>query len=146
MSPRVILMLKKTLALMLLSVYMLFSVGILKATHFCMGREASVQFFSANAKKCPCSIYAKEKTSCCDDEHELIKIEDEQKVITAVSMPMPAWKLERIFTERFLADELMPNNVRERELPDKAPPAIPLWKANSTYVFYDDESDSEAKA
>ena len=93
---------RKALALVLVSIYILFSVGIIKATHFCMGREASVQFFSSEAKKCPCSLYAKEKSTCCDDQHELLKIEDEQKVISSVSTPLPVWKIERIFTERLL--------------------------------------------
>ena len=43
----------KALVLLLMVVYVLFSVGIIKSTHFCMGREASVQFFTSEAKNRP---------------------------------------------------------------------------------------------
>jgi hypothetical protein len=131
----------KALALILVSVYVLFSVGIIKATHFCMGREASVAFFTSEAKKCPCSIYAKEKTSCCDDEHELLKIDDDHKTIASVSGPLPVWKIERIFTERLLTFTVRSHQFDFREIPQKDPPKIPIWKANSSYVFYDEQSN-----
>lgn len=131
----------KAMALLLVAVYVLFSVGIIKATHFCMGREASVQFFTAEAKKCPCSLYAKEKSSCCDDEHELLRIDDEQKTISTLSAPLPVWKVERIFTERLLAFSVLSSTVDLEDDPSKSPPKIPIWKANSSYVFYEDGSD-----
>lgn len=34
------------MVLTLSAIYLLFSVGIIKATHFCMGREASVAYFT----------------------------------------------------------------------------------------------------
>jgi hypothetical protein len=129
---------RKAMALILVSVYVLFSVGIIKATHFCMGREASVQFFTSEAKKCPCSLYALEKNSCCDDEHELIKIDDEQKIITSISAPLPVWKVERLLTERLLTFTILSHQYNFHQAPAKAPPKIPIWKANSSYVFYDD--------
>jgi hypothetical protein len=131
---------RKMLALLLVSLYIMFSVGVIKATHFCMGREASVKFFSAEAKKCPCSLYAKEKTDCCDDEHELIKIEDEQKVISSISAPLPIWKVERIFTERLLTFTVRSLQPKVWDVPEKSPPAVPIWKANHSYIFYDNES------
>jgi hypothetical protein len=124
--------------LLMLSVYLLFSVGILKATHFCMGREASVVFFSSEAKKCPCSLYAGEKGDCCDDEHEVLRIEDEQKVISKLSMPIPAWKLERIYTKQFVAQiETVTRSIFDTN-DSPLPPKIPLWKVNCSLVFYDD--------
>lgn len=131
----------KAMALLLVSVYVLFSVGIIKATHFCMGREASVQFFTSETKKCPCSIYAKEKSSCCDDEHELLRIDDEQKTISNLSAPLPVWKIERIFTERLLAFTIISSTPDEIEVEINPLPKIPIWKANSSYVFYEDGSD-----
>lgn len=128
----------KAVMLLTLSAYMLFSVGILKATHFCMGREASVVYFSSEAKKCPCSLYAGEKSDCCDDEHEVLRIEDEQKVMSKMTMPMPVWKLERIYTEQFVAEVETVNNAVLDSDDSPLPPKIPLWKANCSLVFYDD--------
>jgi hypothetical protein len=131
----------KAMSLLLVAVYILFSVGIIKATHFCMGREASVQFFTSEAKKCPCSVYANEKSSCCDDEHELLRIDDEQKTISNLTAPLPIWKVERIFTERLLAFTVVSSTDDVVDKHPKSPPKIPIWKANSSYVFYDDGSD-----
>ena len=131
----------KALVLLLMVVYVLFSVGIIKATHFCMGREASVQFFTSEAKKCPCSVYAKEKSSCCDDEHELLRIDDDQRALSGVSTPLPVWKIERIFTERLLTFSIISSSEHQTEEPPKSPPKIPIWKANSSYVFYEDGSE-----
>jgi hypothetical protein len=119
--------------------YVFLSVGILKATHFCMGREASVVFFSSEAKKCACSLYAGEKNDCCDEQHEVLRIDDEQKVITTMSLPVPVWKLERIFTEQYIAIAETIRSI-ERPLPDIGfPLSVPLWKSHCSLVFYDDE-------
>ena len=137
---------KRALTLFLLSVYLLFSVGIIKATHFCMGREASVQFFTSEAKKCVCAIYAAEEDSCCDDEHELLKIDDDHKTIGKTEISVPVWKVERIFTERLLTETQSSIQLVRLEQPAKAPPKIPLWKAHHSFVFYDDLSDSSLRA
>jgi hypothetical protein len=129
---------RRILAILLLSVYMLFSVGIIKATHFCMGRESSVQFFTAESKKCPCSVYAEERDSCCDDEHELLKIDDDHRTIAKASLSIPVWKIERIFTDRLLTDLVFSLEVSLIEQQSEIPPKIPLWKAHNCYVFYDD--------
>jgi hypothetical protein len=138
--------LRKSLALILVSVYVLFSVGILKATHFCMGREASVQFFTSESKKCPCSISALEKDSCCDDEHELIRIDDEQKIISTLTAPVPVWKVERLFTHQFVARSIISIAPRVDQFEPDSPPKVPLWKAHQSYVFYDEGSDSDVIA
>ncbi|HEY0743722.1 MAG TPA: hypothetical protein VGD40_19785 [Chryseosolibacter sp.] len=133
----------KAIALVLVLVYVLFSVGVIKATHFCMGREASVQFFTAETKKCLCSQYVEEKNSCCDDEHELIRLDDEQKTISGISAPLPIWKVERIFTERLLTLTIVSQPADAINESAKAPPKVPIWKANRCYVFYNDGSDSD---
>jgi hypothetical protein len=125
--------------LLMLSVYLLFSVGILKATHFCMGREASVVYFSAEAVKCPCELYAEEKGDYCNDEHEILRIKDEQKVISKMSLPLPVWKLERIYTKQFIVQSDLFDNVPLDSDDSSLPPKIPLWKANCSLVFYDDD-------
>jgi hypothetical protein len=130
----------KSILLLLVSVYLLFSIGIIKATHFCMGREASVVFFSAEAKKCPCSIHAPEKNSCCDDEHELIRLENEQKVISNFSLAVPQWfVLEKLYTLQCIADVQSEQLLQADWTAEQLPPKIPLWKTNCSPLFYDGE-------
>jgi hypothetical protein len=74
----------------------------------------------------------------CDDEHEVLRIEDEQKVISKLSMPIPAWKLERIYTKQFVAQiETVTRSIFDTN-DSPLPPKIPLWKVNCSLVFYDD--------
>jgi hypothetical protein len=130
----------KGVLLLLVSVYLLFSIGILKATHFCMGREASVVFFTADAKKCPCSIFAAEKNSCCDNEHELIRIENEQKVTSNFSLTIPQWfVLEKLYTAQWVVDLQTDSLHQIDEAMEDFPPEIPYWKKNCSLLFYDDE-------
>lgn len=126
----------------LVSVYLLFTVGILKATHFCMGREASVVLFSAEAKKCACSSFADEKEdSCCDDENDVVRIENEQKSGSSFSLTGPQWiKLENLYTSQYVALEIHDAGQTAQEHLDLFPQKIPLFKAHCSLVFYDDES------
>jgi hypothetical protein len=107
--------------LVLVSVYLLFSIGILKATHFCMGREASVSFFTTESKKCGCSTYAEEKDHCCHDTQDLLKLDKEQKAISKLSLNVPEWLLlEKIYTEQLVA--LNTNDIGSFETTDPSPP------------------------
>jgi hypothetical protein len=144
MSSRKINQIRQTAAkgilLFLVSVYLLFSVGIVKATHFCMGREASVTFFSAEAKKCSCSLFAPEKNSCCDDEHELIRLENEQKIMSNISLAVPQWiVLENLDMIQRIADVQSEALLQGDWIAEHLPPKIPLWKTNCCLLFYDDE-------
>ena len=122
----------------MVSVYMFFSVGILKATHFCMGREASVSWFTTEAEKCACSLYASEKESCCDDEHELIRIDNDQKIISGSAAPPPEWiSLGEIYTVVNCATAITAGQTAKAD--DSPPPKVPRWKKLCSLVFYDDD-------
>jgi hypothetical protein len=129
----------------LAAIYLLFSVGVMKATHFCMGREASTSFFSAESKKCPCSLLAKEKgkgerDGCCDDSHEVIRLKDDQKVIIGYTIRVPQlYILEDLYTERFIACLFTRDQSSRIPQSNPAPPKIPLFKINCSFVFYDSE-------
>ncbi len=127
-------------SVLLLSVYVVFSIGVLKATHVCMGRQASVEYFTSEAKKCPCALFSNEKSDCCHDEQALIKIDNEQKVISSVSAPIPVWKLERLFTHKLLTVVRPVNEHLVKQFDSSPPPPkLPLFKQHRSYVFYEDE-------
>lgn len=132
--------LRKAIAVSLVGLYVVFSIGILKASHFCMGREASVKFFTADAKKCPCGLFAKEKSDCCHDEHDLLKIDDEQKTISTLSLPLPIWKLDRLYTNQLITRvEVYRESDHVNEADASPPPKVPLFKSHCSYVFYDED-------
>lgn len=106
-----------------------------------MGREASVVLFSAEAKKCACSSFADEKNSCCDDENDVVRIENEQKSVSSLSLTGPQWiKLEDIYTSQFVALENHDAGQTAHHDLNLFPRKIPLFKVHCSLVFYDDES------
>jgi hypothetical protein len=128
----------KVTVIVLVAVYTLFSVGIIKATHFCMGREASVTFFSSETKKCPCSRFAAERNNCCDDSHELVKIDNEQKVISIFSLVLPVWfELEKLYTAQLVA-AVRSSSGPAYAVTDPLPPKAPRFKIYCSFIFYDD--------
>jgi len=125
--------------LSLSAIYLLFSVGVIKATHLCMGREASVTYFSSESKKCACSIIAGEENHCCDDVNSIIRIENDHQSIEAYNVRVPElYILEDLYTERLITS-LVPEHVTHQEARDTSPPPIPLFKTYCSFVFYDSE-------
>jgi hypothetical protein len=121
------------------SVYLLFSVGILKATHFCMGREVSIVFFSAEAAKCACSSFAPKEKSCCDDQHDLIRLKDDQRNISSYALSLPHLSLITNHAGVFLAAALQSVRLFNDYVnpTDTSPPKIPLFKIHCSFIFYD---------
>jgi hypothetical protein len=119
-------------------VYSILSIGIIKSTHFCMGREASVAFFSADAKKCDCSLFLNDANDCCNDERGLMKIDDDQTHFTGYHISVPQlYILEDLYTEQLMASRgynAVGESAGEKvDIPQK----IPLFKSNCSFVFYD---------
>ena len=104
-----------------------------------MGREASVSYFTTKAEKCACSLFAKEKDDCCDDEHGLLKIEDFQKTLSWFSLAAPALVyVGEVYSAVTDIDPIKPGS--DRSPADIQPPPKALFKVNCSFVFYDDKS------
>jgi hypothetical protein len=129
---------RKISSFLLVGVYLLFSIGILKATHFCMGRKAYESFFTIESEKCGCSEWMEESSDCCDDEHGLLKIDDEQKTISTFALNVPQWMvLEKIYTQQLIT--VVEPTHQEFGTHDPPPPDRPLFQKYCSFVFYDDE-------
>ena len=49
--------------------------------HYCMGKRAGVDFYSAKEDKCSkCGM--KERKGCCSDEHKFYKLENSHKAVS----------------------------------------------------------------
>lgn len=121
--------------------YTTFSIGVVKATHFCMGREASVALFTTEAQKCACAVFAGEKDTCCDDVHELIRLDDDQKTISKVNLNEPSYVL---LEELELPVVKTSFGKRQGRTVDPGPPPLkaPLWKIHCSLVFYDSDMNA----
>jgi hypothetical protein len=124
----------------LCGLYLLFSVGIIKATHFCMGREASVAYFTSEVKKCACSGSIEEAEGCCNDEHDLLKLEDSQKTFSSFVLPLPdLTPLGDIYTP-YVTSKIDPAGAFAAFSAESPPLRKVLYKIHCSFVFYEDSS------
>jgi hypothetical protein len=129
----------KLFAIAFMCIYLLLSVGVVKTTHYCMGREKSTELFSFEAKKCPCSLFLSENNGCCKDKHEVLSIDDSQKIATSTPPISPNFFLiGSTFAE--VDKQVIEQPITQYIKPDfSPPPKEPLYKINCSLVFYDDE-------
>lgn len=129
----------KLFAIAFMCIYLLMSVGVAKTTHYCMGRAKSTKIFSFESKKCPCSAFLPQNNDCCDDEHELLIVDDSQTQSLALAVPVPDFfEIGKIFQVQ--PEEVFVYASTQYFNEDfSPPPKEPLFKMNCSYVFYDDE-------
>ena len=102
-----------------------------------MGREASVSYFTAEAKKCACSQFVEEGKDCCQDEHDVLKLEDSQKTFSSFVLPVPELTLLGDLYSVQIAHETPPG--AHAAVLAESPPKI-LYRVHCSFVFYEEES------
>ena len=106
-----------------------------------MGRAKSAEFFSFEAKKCACSLFLPEDNDCCQDESEILIIDDFQSAEAYTSSVAPDFYVIReIFTESSDAEEIANTSIQLfTPLANIHLPKEPLFKTHSSFVFYDSD-------
>jgi hypothetical protein len=131
----------KLFAIAFTCIYLLLTVGVVKTTHYCMGRAKSAEIFSFEAKKCPCGQFIPENSGCCHDEHEIIKIVDDQSSTTFSVVTVPFLvELGEIFAENPDTIGLTSLKQVNNRSTDYLIPPKPIFKLNCSYVLYDDQA------
>lgn len=121
----------------LVMVYLLFSVGILKATHLCKGREASVTYFSAEADPCACSLFAEGEDHCCDNTRDLLKLENSQKTFSFFKLTVPTLSVVGdLYTLPPVTEGTASASVQHFDTAHQPPPKV-LFKLYCSFVLYD---------
>jgi hypothetical protein len=113
------------------------SVGVTKSTHFCMGRALPSSLFYMESQKCACGERST-PDGCCDDQLELVKLENDHSAGLVMHSPIPEFNL---ICEIFLNDTNDKEGekaafevVDDHHLP---PPKIPIYKRICSLVFYE---------
>jgi hypothetical protein len=117
-------------------VYLLLSVGIAKSTHICMGRALPASFFSFESEKCFCSD-SNQPDTCCDDQFELVKIDNDQSIGQVVHSPIPDFNfLGELFSEttEIFISETTTEFLAEYNPP---PPKISIYQSVCSLIFYE---------
>jgi hypothetical protein len=108
------------------AIYLLLSVGVAKSTHFCRGKAKHTSVFSFEAKKCACAKY-NPANNCCDDEQELVKLEDDQAGSQSLVSPFPQFSLiGEIFAPLFSTSKF--TSVTSSSTEVRPPPKVPIYQ------------------
>jgi hypothetical protein len=133
----------KLFAIAFTCVYLHLSVGVVKTTHYCMGRESSSILYSFEAKRCGCSLFLpnSEKNSCCHDDSEFIVIDEDQTPTASLSLTSPDYFP---IAELYSSDVVLASSFTKNEFDfylnyNLPPPKEPLYKILCAYTLYDEE-------
>jgi hypothetical protein len=121
-------------------VYLTLAVGVVRTTHYCLGRVKSSSLFSFETAKCPCYLFARSASNkCCADEHEIIKIEDDHAASAVVSIAPDFFEIGLLFEAT--QSDVVPVTYIHQAVEESPPPLsdIPLFTKYCSLVFYDDE-------
>lgn len=77
---------RKFLILSFALIYFGLSAGVLVSIHRCGGEIVNIDFFSSHAESC--GSKACERKGCCENETHFCKIENNQKEISEVGIPL----------------------------------------------------------
>jgi hypothetical protein len=132
---------KNYFAIAFTCVYLIMTVGVAKTTHYCMDRKYNSSLFTFDGKPCACFLSAKGTGKvCCTDEHEVIKIEDDQNQGKIVSTHIPEFfEIGFLYTELIVNPSILSNNIILSYSEDDPPPLRLIFKINCSFVFYDDQ-------
>jgi len=129
---------RKLGSIFILSVYLLLSVGVAKSTHFCMGREHHSALFSFESKKCACSVYQRiDVKTCCEDETELVKIENDQVHSSATDAPQTGWSVLPIIAFECAKPVILSGNVLTLVSYNLPPPKVPIYQLGCSWKVDD---------
>src|SRR5690348_1112407 len=130
----------KLFAIAFMCIYLLLSEGVVKTTHYCMGREKSTELFSFQAQKCPCSLFLAENSDCCKDEHEVLSIDDSQTFVQAFTPQAPDFFLiGPTFNKVVEVPTIDQSHIQLFAVNFSPPPKEPIYQTNCSLVLYDDE-------
>ncbi len=133
---------KRFLSILLVSIYLFFSLGLVITVHYCSGNLASLNLF----KKSSCCCDEEKETTksiakdCCKDEIKTVKISDEQLqskksfqfygdalVVTKTISLVPIFQFQQ------------PNNTFFKSSIPRPPDdlyLIPIYKKVHSFIFY----------
>ncbi|MFM7853095.1 MAG: hypothetical protein ACKO96_14545 [Flammeovirgaceae bacterium] len=125
---------KRVFCIVFVFIYSLLSIGVATSTHFCMGRAKHTSVFSFETEKCACAKY-NANTNCCDDQHKLLHIKDDQTGSQPLTAPLPEFNLLGTLFKTVSTDDLQ--KTTSPRLAILVPCKIPIYEKVHSLLFYD---------
>lgn len=101
-------------------VYMAVSTGIAMEIHYCMGKQAGMEFYGSTSDKCGKCGMTEKDNGCCHDDHQFYKLDDSHNtVFNDISFGTDEITLVNEFT---LFDWQTPINTALKSINNHSPP------------------------
>jgi len=110
--------------------YLLVTTGVVKVSHFCMNRLASISFYEGQGKTCDKCGMHKEAHGCCHDIGTLVKLDSAHQKVSTSSPELPIFSEQPLLETKYLLSAL--RNTPENATILVHPP--PLLSENSIYL------------
>lgn len=107
------------------------TIGVVKVSHFCMDRLATVSFFDVREKLCDKCGMQKEEHGCCHDEKTLVKVDTDHYKTTFRNFKSLHVSTIPVLTSIYLFSSLT-NGSFESLLETNISP--PLYSQNEVYI------------
>jgi hypothetical protein len=121
----------KLFAIAFTCVYLHLTVGVVKTTHYCLGRESGFSYYSFSVKSCACSAFLSklEKSPCCSDKTDLIQLDEDQTATVFASLTEPElFELGNLY-ETIAVSTISKSVFNPEFFNTKAPPLkVPLYR------------------
>jgi hypothetical protein len=134
----------KLFAIAFTCVYLHLSVGVVKTTHYCMGRESTSVLFTFQPEPCACSLFLSnlEKKSCCHDEAQLLVLDDDQTPTFPLLLSNPELYLIANLYNTEIASIGIQGSSKTAVLTTVSPPSPkePIYKVLCSYTLYEVEA------
>lgn len=122
---------KKVIATISVICYLVVTCGITINAHYCMNKLASVHLFGEKPDKCgQCGMEIHQSDGCCHDEVSVVKLEQDQNKVPAVTYELPTPETAAIIPSEFIVASFY-NVDEQRHFHNHSPP---LLSAQDTYL------------
>ena len=116
---------KKTGIVILMVCYLAASSGVIVNFHYCMNKLASTEFFAAENKKCgKCGMNIHKSKGCCHDEVQVVKLEDDQKVVSGISFELAQLDELVQIPSAFISTSFINSEPQHRHYDNHSPPLL----------------------
>ncbi|MEZ5047911.1 MAG: hypothetical protein R2831_13080 [Chitinophagaceae bacterium] len=130
---------KKVLSILLLPLYLIFSIGIVISAHYCGGSLAALAIDDYASCCCDDENTQQAERNCCDDETKTYKLQDNQ-LQTKIEKSFEKYSFIAIplSTYSFHSQEIksLPYTAALNKYLSVRPLSLPIYKLTHAYIFY----------
>ncbi len=100
--------------------YMAVSSGIAMEIHYCMGKQAGMEFYGSSSDKCGKCGMTEKDSGCCHDEHKFYKLSDSHNTVSN-DINFTTSEIA-VINDHYLYNRQLPDNIASAAVNNNSPP------------------------